>query len=262
MSTDSFRTTSESPSFEIPFTGRNIALTPPARVENRPGFRINVGDDERLVSLIAGGVLAGIGMGTRGLTSLTMLGLGGGLIYRAVTGHCHLYNRLSLSSSSGQAGVRPGHGVRVVRSLHLSQSPEKVSETWGELTNLPNIMRHLEKVEKLDGKTTHWVAKSLGMTFEWDAETTEYTRGKSISFRSLPGGDIDTEGTVKFEASPQGGTVLRVEMSYDPPAGAIGDNIARLFGANLEAQIDEDLRRFKQTMESGSVPTTKGQAKG
>ena len=240
----------------------NVSLSVPTHVEARPGIKRNVSEDERLISLIAGGALAGIGLGTRGLTGMGLVALGGGLLWRAASGHCALYQKMGLSSLRDERGVRAGHGVQVAVTMHLVKSPEEVSKAWGKLTELPKIMRHLERVEELDGNRTHWVAETMGMTFEWDAETTSFIKGKEIRFRSLPGGDIDTEGVVLFENDPQGGTILRVSLSYDPPAGQYGDQLARLFGADMQSQIKEDLRRFKQKLETGEVASVAGQPHG
>lgn len=227
---------------------------PAAPVRNRPGAKRNVGGDERLLSLLAGGTLAGLGAAKRGPLGLFLALCGGGLIYRAVTGHCHTYEALGISTVPQDRGVRPNHGTRVGKSLHIDRSPEEVAGFWGQLTGLPKIMRHLERVDLLEGNRSHWVAKVLGMRFEWDAETTAFVEGREIRWRSLPGGDVDTEGVVLFEPDAAGGTTLRVEMRYDPPGGAVGDRAARLIGGDLESQLDEDLRRFKAAMEADAAP--------
>jgi uncharacterized membrane protein len=50
-----------------------------------------------------------------------------------------------------------------------------------------------------------------------------------------------------------------VTLHYDPPAGMVGEAVAQLFG-NPEKRLTEDLRRFKQYVESTSArihdPTT------
>jgi uncharacterized membrane protein len=42
----------------------------------------------------------------------------------------------------------------------------------------------------------------------------------------------------------------------------VGAAVARLFGRDAETEIREDLRRFKQLIEAGEVPTTAGQPRG
>jgi uncharacterized membrane protein len=51
-------------------------------------------------------------------------------------------------------------------------------------------------------------------------------------------------------------------MQYSPPGGLLGATIAKLFGRAPEQQIEEDLRRFKQVMETGEIITTEGQPAG
>jgi uncharacterized membrane protein len=53
-----------------------------------------------------------------------------------------------------------------------------------------------------------------------------------------------------------------VHLQYSPPGGKVGASIARLFGKDAETEIREDLRRFKQLIETGEVPTTSGQPRG
>jgi hypothetical protein len=44
-----------------------------------------------------------------------------------------------------------------------------------------------------------------------------------------------------------------VELDYEPPAGAVGAAIAKLFGQEPGQQVQSDLRRLKQVLETGSV---------
>jgi uncharacterized membrane protein len=51
-------------------------------------------------------------------------------------------------------------------------------------------------------------------------------------------------------------------MQYDPPAGRIGAAVAWMLGHDPASSVREDLRRFKQLMETGEVPTIQGQPRG
>ena len=224
---------------------------PPPPVPGRPSADVrNTSEDERLLSLLAGGVCLGIGAAKRGWIGLGFAAAGASLLYRAVSGHCYTYQMLGIDRAKHNSGVGPDRGVRVSKTLQIARRPEEVAAFWEELPSLPKIMRHLQKVEQLEGNRSHWVAKVLGLTFEWDAETTAFVPGREIRFRSLPGGDIDTEGAVSFEPTEMGSTILRVDMRYDPPGGATADAIAHWIGGDLETQIDEDLNRFKTKLEA------------
>jgi uncharacterized membrane protein len=84
-----------------------------------------------------------------------------------------------------------------------------------------------------------------------------------ISWRALPGSDVDTAGSVHFRPAPAGrGTEVRVSLKFDPPAGKVGAAIAWLFGESPSHQVASDLARFKSLMESGEIARTDGQPSG
>jgi uncharacterized membrane protein len=59
---------------------------------------------------------------------------------------------------------------------------------------------------------------------------------------------------VRFAAAPgRRGTEIVVDLRYEPPAGRVGAMVAKLFGEEPSQQIDGDLRRFKQVIETGEV---------
>jgi uncharacterized membrane protein len=62
---------------------------------------------------------------------------------------------------------------------------------------------------------------------------------------------------VHFEPDAGDFTLVRVILRYEPRAGKVGAVVARLFGEDADTQVADDLRRFKQVMESGdSSPAT------
>ena len=50
--------------------------------------------------------------------------------------------------------------------------------------------------------------------------------------------------------------MVRVRIDYDPPAGAIGRIVAKMFQREPQIQARRDLRRFKQLMETGEIATS------
>jgi uncharacterized membrane protein len=132
---------------------------------------------------------------------------------------------------------------------------EEVYGFWRDFANLPRFMRHLESVQVHDDGRSHWVAKApAGRTVEWDAETTEDRPNELIAWRSLPGADVRNSGSVAFAPAPGGrGTEVRVTLEYDPPLGKLGSKIAMLFREEPGQQVYDDLRHFKQVMETGEI---------
>jgi uncharacterized membrane protein len=145
--------------------------------------------------------------------------------------------------------------VHAQASCIVNRSPEEVYTFWRRFENLPRFMKHLESVNDLGNGRSHWVAKGpAGMSVEWDATIIADVPNEVITWRSLEGSDVDNAGAVRFQAAPGGrGTIVKVNIQYNPPAGVIGATIAKLFGEEPEQQLDDDLRRFKQVMEVGEV---------
>ena len=157
-----------------------------------------------------------------------------------------------------------GSAVRVKESVTIDRSPEELYQFWHDFQNLPRFMYHLESVQTTGDGRSHWVAKApVGTTVAWDAEITEDIPNELIAWRSLEGADVDNRGSVRFERATGGrGTVVRVEIEYSPPGGVIGASIAKLFGEEPEGQVKDDLRRFKQVMETGEVVRSESSPEG
>jgi uncharacterized membrane protein len=224
---------------------------------------VNVGDLERLASVVGGGCLALAAVRRGGLAGLGLGIVGGSLIYRGVTGHCSGYAALGVSTAphhSPVASVAAGHGFKVSECIAINRPAEQLYELWRDLEGLPRFMSHLISVQT-DGTRSHWSAHGPGRTaVEWDAEIINQTPGRLIAWRSLAGSRVNTAGSVHFMPLPgDRGTEVRVTLKYDPPAGKLGNWLAWLFGAAPGQQIHEDLRRFKQLVEAGEIATTRGQ---
>ena len=150
---------------------------------------------------------------------------------------------------------RGDRGIHAHKSLIVNCSPDEAYSFWRSFSNLPRFMKHLESVHDSGEGRSHWVAKGpAGMTVEWDAEIIADRPGELITWHSLPGSDVSNAGAVIFEKAPGNrGTIVKVNLEYDPPAGVIGATVARLLGEEPNQQLDDDLRRFKQVMELGEV---------
>jgi uncharacterized membrane protein len=79
--------------------------------------------------------------------------------------------------------------------------------------------------------------------------------GQRIAWRSVEGTtNVPNRGVVRFAPAPgDRGTEVEVELKYEPPVGALGAAVAKLFGEEPSQQIASDLRRLKQVLETGEV---------
>lgn len=154
--------------------------------------------------------------------------------------------------------------VHIETSITVDKSPAELYAFWRDFKNLPLFMRNLESVEELDQNRSHWVAKTpAGVRVEWDAEIFNEKENELIAWRSLESADVVNAGTVRFQPAPGNrGTYVRVTVNYNPPAGALGEALAQILGAEPSQLIKEDLRRLKQLLETGEIATIAGQSSG
>jgi uncharacterized membrane protein len=227
---------------------------------------VNVSDPERAASIAMGGLLVLRGLfGSKGIFRLGYLLGGGNLIVRGVQGQCTVYKSLGINTAkktgNSSATVNASKSINVKQTVTIDKPTDELFRFWRNFENLPKFMQHLKDV-KMQGETkSHWVANApLGATVEWDAEIFTEKENEMIAWKSLPGSQIMNAGTVQFRELSEGrGTEVKVELNYEPPAGGFGAAIAKLLGEDPEQQVREDLRHFKNLMEAGEIPTTKGQ---
>jgi uncharacterized membrane protein len=232
---------------------------------------VNVAAVERWASALGGAALTAYAvkqLKDRSPAGAALAAAGTALIYRGATGHCPVYSAAGISTAGDfddtkrrLAGAR---GVNVEDSFTIRRSPEELYLFWRNLEVLPRFMDHLISVTQLDECRSHWIAKGpAGTKVEWDAEIINEIPGELIAWRTLPGSAVVSAGSVRFRCAPDGrGTEVRVRLQYEPPVGKVGATIAWLLGHDPARTIHEDMRRFKEIMETGEVPTTKGQPRG
>jgi uncharacterized membrane protein len=171
------------------------------------------------------------------------------------------------ASSFGKGGrgmeSRDDGKRRVTRSITVKRPIEDVYGFWRDPQNLARYSRHLRSVT-VDGKRSHWVAEApRGGTVEWVSEIVEEVPNALLAWRSRADSEARNEGTVWFKAAPSDrGTEVRVELRYDASGGSAGGAVAKLFGAEPEQQLRDDLRRFKQVLETGEVVLSDGSLEG
>ncbi len=162
------------------------------------------------------------------------------------------------------ARARSRHGDRIVNVVTVNRPVEELYAFWRDLENLPRVMPHLESVTTTGAGRSHWVARApFGAAVEWDAEVVGDVANERISWRSMPGSQIQNAGTVRFAPAPAGrGTEVTVEMEYRAPGGAIGAAVAKLSGEEPRQQVADALRRFRQVMETGEPILSEATASG
>lgn len=227
----------------------------------------NVSEPERWISVILGSAVAAYGLKMRSIPGLVVGALGGFLVWRGATGNCLVYESMGLSTAEengDNVSVPYGRGIRVEKTVTINAPPADLYRFWRNFENLPRFMEHLDAVQVHDDKRSHWIAKGpAGTNVHWEAEIINEIPNELIGWRSVDGSEVDNAGSVHFKTAPGNrGTEVKVVLRYDPPAGKFGARVSKMLGEDPAVAVQEDLRRLKQLVETGEIPTTEGQPSG
>lgn len=220
----------------------------------------NVGGTERLISGAIG--LASVMWGARqrgtagGLAVLT----GAALLGRGVTGYCPLTAAASARPQERRAAREHGWSSAAVAtaSVTIGREAEEIYRFVQDPENIPKYMWYVDRVEpREDGQLWHWAAHVPGFgAVEWDGRITEDRPGEVVAWESQPGGAMRVAGRTEFRPAPGGrGTEVHMRLDLQPPGGALGAALARLARQGIGLQSSNDLRRLKQLLETGEIPT-------
>lgn len=216
---------------------------------------INVNGPERILSAAAGGLLFCSALKNvlhSPLKALIKTAAGSILLYRGITGHCPLYEKLDINTAEIE-------NINIKTKFLVNRPRAEVYTVWRQLENLPLFMRHLESVEQKGPVYSRWKAKLPGNigTISWNAEIVE-DKDYFIGWQSLKGSDIFNAGKVEFRDAP-GGTEIQAAISYKAPAGAFGTQIARLLNPVFKKMVEEDISNFKDFIENDGIVVRDGE---
>ncbi len=140
------------------------------------------------------------------------------------------------------------------RSVTVNRPRDELFAYFRDFANLPTFMDNIVRGDVKDATHSHWVVKApAGRTVEWDSVIEHDAAPEYFSWTST--GDVANSGRVEFHDAGARGTIVTATIAYDPPAGAVGKLVAKLFQREPAIQTRRDLRRFKQLMETGEVST-------
>jgi uncharacterized membrane protein len=216
--------------------------------ERLDAFRPNWAPTTRVFLGTAGAAVAGAGIARRGPAGFVAALLGAGLAARAAT-------NLPANRLFGLTDRR--RAVDLQKTILINAPVGEVYAFWSLYENFPRFMSRVFEVTSSDRQPmqSHWkVAGPAGTTVEFDAEVTRAVPNQLIAWRTLPGSPVAHAGIVRFDPEPEGRTRVHFQMSYNPPAGWVGHEIAAVFGVDPKRSMDADLARMKTLIETGRAP--------
>ncbi len=199
----------------------------------------------RFAAGTTGGALVLLGLRRLGKLGAGATALGAGLVARSVA------NKPVRRLTGVGAGRR---AVDYRKTITVKAPIDEVFDFWSRVENFPRIMSHIREVRDIGRNRTRWTAVGpAGVPVSWNAVVTARIPGEVLAWRSEPGSTIENAGIVRFEPADGGAEATRIDirLSYNPPAGAVGDIVASLLGVDPKSAMDEDLVRFKSLMEEG-----------
>lgn len=232
---------------------------------NAPQEAGRLRDLERWGTVATASALIAYGVSRRSISGVCLAVAASPLAFRGLAGRWPPYlSSLIVPGADTRVALSGDRGIHVRESVRVEKPLAEVYRFWRRLENLPRFMTTLGRVTELGDGRSHWVAKGPGgMRVEWNAEIVNEVENKVIGWRSLPGSDVVTAGSVNFGAVRAGrSTQISVHLQYAAPAGRLGALVATVAGREPSQTIREDLRRLKQLLEAGEIPRTSYDSSG
>ena len=129
-------------------------------------------------------------------------------------------------------------------TVTINAPTDQVYQLFTHFNDFPKFMTYIKEVTYKDSQTSHWVAEVVG-PHTWDAVNENWIENKQVGWRST--GGLQNHGVVTFQPVGDSQTKVTVTLSYDPPAGALGDAGEKLgAGKHFEQHLQKDLDNFAQ----------------
>ncbi len=144
--------------------------------------------------------------------------------------------------------------IRLEKSVQIGRPIDDVFEAWSNFRSIPNHVSMVRNV-RVAGSRSHWRVDINGAPFEWDAVITQFIPNEAIGWKSLAG--PKHSGRIAF-ARIGNDTLVHVHMNY-VPAGRILRPMLASFAGDMEGFIEQALREFKASMESGGATLRRDQ---
>jgi uncharacterized membrane protein len=144
-----------------------------------------------------------------------------------------------------------GYGIKLKKEIVINCEPEKLYNFWRDLSNISSLCDNVLSVQTVNATRSHWTLRAPGgIKLEWDADITIDRKNEMIGWRSRNRADLDNAGYVRFEPAALGrGTIVRVALQYNPPAGKLGAILSSVAGENPSSEVEQALEKLKQRME-------------
>jgi uncharacterized membrane protein len=165
-------------------------------------------------------------------------GVGGWLLYQAYTGSNPLFRPLGIRVNPRPAESDAHETLVVEDAVTISRPRAEVFAYWRRRGSLPRVL-------------------------EADTEPVRESPERELAWRGMREGRLAHFGSLEFRDAPGGrGTIVAARLEYVPSGGSLGAALARVTGRSPQRMLAESLRQARALLETGEVPTTRGQPAG
>ena len=150
--------------------------------------------------------------------------------------------------------------MKLTSTTTVLRPPEEVYAFWRDLSRLPDVHGASRRGPR-DRSRTQPLARQRPVRPDRRVGRGDHSTrpGERIAWRSIGDADVPNAGKVRFVPAPAGEAPRCTWSStYDVPGGAVGKAVAKYFGEEPHQQLDDDLRRLKQVLETGEVVRSDG----
>jgi uncharacterized membrane protein len=155
--------------------------------------------------------------------------------------------------STRPATPTTGRGAITIRkAVNVAAPVHDVFEFWRRHENWPRVMPHVQEVLEIALDRHRWTITGPEVDpIQWITVITKIGTDRVIEWETVPASVVKHAGSVRLREKRNGTTRVDITMYYVPPAGALGEAVAALFGRDPERVMNEELARFKSLLEQG-----------
>ena len=142
-------------------------------------------------------------------------------------------------------------------AVTISRPAEELRTLWLRPDTQARIWAHFADVVALDNRTAEWVAHGpAGGEYRWQTEMDDSATSE-LRWSTLEGADVANTGSLAFRPAPgERGTELHLDVRFDPPGGAVGEAVSKLFHIVPREIVLKALYKFRALALTGEIPTT------
>ncbi|WP_263145133.1 cyclase/dehydrase [Pseudomonas sp. RIT-PI-AD] len=219
----------------------------------------DLGSAERTLSLLGGSALLFNGLRDGGAAGLVQAGLGALLAWRGASGRCRV--KRALNPTPWESRLQQQYGWSNIealsRSVTIAKPRSEVYACLAEPARLAPVLAGVEAIETLEDGRLRWTfGAPLGKTFQVISRLEDSRQDERLVWVTEETRWLPHRCTLTFGDAPHGrGTEIKAVLACEPPAGRAGYAAAALLGRVSGHALLRELRRLKQFLETGEVPS-------